>query len=441
MAETRPYRKTQLRAACDLCSAAKVRCDKVRPSCIRCVQNNVHCCYSESRRHGRPSWHKRTPMKRQGAPSGAVLDEPHLTRIHVDQGRIFPTQGMQSPLLTNDLNIPLPLSFGNSIDTTFIQPGTFEPHADISDLANWSPAEPDRILSAGLGTNNLPVIDQSLGDELQNGSSITRDVPSVPTTTSKHDCEARAISILGSMQHGEMRRGLMSCATDPSDAYASLELTPSFDRVIAVNQAALSGWKELMRCSCAQCPHLILLYVSVLSKMLFWYRIAATQSQSSDDTLEYESSTAFIDLGNLSACNKRIPTTEESPTVDRFKVRPTTIQIGNLNLDEDSQANLRSVILLRELRNTENAIQALKDVDRKSIINKAEEAVRSTVEWAISLVTSSSSHFENAFFTLSAAFSGYPEGMTLGGFTVGSPAIHATGVSPFPRKLALSSNT
>ncbi|KAI0453334.1 hypothetical protein F5B21DRAFT_286679 [Xylaria acuta] len=97
-------------------------------------------------------------------------------------------------------------------------------------------------------------------------------------TASTHDCEAQAIAILRSIQHGEMYEGATSCSINPI-LYAALNFRPRFDRVLATNKATLNGCARLMKFSCALCPHKILLHVSILSKVLFWYRVAATEKK------------------------------------------------------------------------------------------------------------------------------------------------------------------
>src|SRR5690349_4714671 len=41
----------KMRASCDACSRAKVKCDKVRPTCQRCGNMSICCNYSPSMRY------------------------------------------------------------------------------------------------------------------------------------------------------------------------------------------------------------------------------------------------------------------------------------------------------------------------------------------------------------------------------------------------------
>ncbi|KAH8781017.1 hypothetical protein F5883DRAFT_483824 [Diaporthe sp. PMI_573] len=65
-ASVTPIRK--LKDSCDLCSSSKVRCDKTKPACSRCVSLGHSCSYSPARRAGRP--HRiHTQSKKGHSPS------------------------------------------------------------------------------------------------------------------------------------------------------------------------------------------------------------------------------------------------------------------------------------------------------------------------------------------------------------------------------------
>lgn len=191
---------------------------------------------------------------------------------------------------------------------------------------------------------------------------------------SKHYCEAQVISILRSMQHGELHEGATSCATNPVQ-YAGLNLRPSFDRVLATNKAALDGCARLMECSCALCPHIILLHVSILSKVLFWYRIAAANESRDPRATE---SRDGVSTGGSSQ--------EDPPTPAQFGVVPTEVQISMLSLDAGDEASLRRMLLLRELHRTRKAIDELMNVDSTALEN-GDDLVRSSVAWSLGGIT------------------------------------------------------
>lgn len=330
----------RFRTACDPCSTAKVRCDKKHPACGRCTQINLKCSYSESRKHGRQSWRKRLAHDR--TKTTTTENRPLVPAKPTARITVADQDGWESLLAgpSEQLTWEAHLNVEQNCDTNLLSLWPSDGVLNTSEFDSWNLAVP---------------------------TSTEPSSASISTNSSTHNCEAEAISILNSMQHGEMYQGLTSCSTDPAQAYAPLILSPSFDRVLAVNKAAREGWNKLVRCSCALCPHLLLLYTSILSKMLFWYRIAATEKLEDDSA-------------SSSGSSRYSP--DEAPTVDRFSVRPTAIQVGMLSLDAEDQAHMRRVLLLRELQTTEKAIDDLMNVDRTSL-ESADEFIRTGVQWAL----------------------------------------------------------
>ncbi|CAG9981130.1 unnamed protein product [Clonostachys byssicola] len=178
------------------------------------------------------------------------------------------------------------------------------------------------------------------------GAKAASSEPGSRKTT--HDCEAQAVSILRSLQNNEMSEGATSCTTT---RYSDLNLSPSFDGVLATNKLALNSWKRLMECTCAECPHLILLYVAILSKMLFWYYIIAEKSLSTGGSGQDSAGDSII-----------VDTpTHGPPKIREFDVLPTKVQVGLLDIDPEDQAIMRRAVLLRELRAMEQAIAEFSD--------------------------------------------------------------------------------
>lgn len=117
---------------------------------------------------------------------------------------------------------------------------------------------------------------------------------------------------------------------------------PSLDTILYANKCALSGVVKLLDCACAQHPHLANLYMSIITKMLSLYEIAANTVVSS------------------SGCpSTASPASAAHNLLGSSLVHTTTIQVGVFDLDEEDQATLQHGILLRQLRKMENAIEKL----------------------------------------------------------------------------------
>ncbi|KAJ2990599.1 hypothetical protein NUW58_g758 [Xylaria curta] len=301
-------------------------------------------------------------------------DEPGLNDLL--ESSVLPLAEVQDPVTFSDFTQHG--QCGSSVHgPTWSFPDGAQPviEIDLGSIENWESSDLLPSVSPIGGSLNATVPSQG-------GATLGPSPGASPasTTNNTHDCEARAISILCSLQHGEMHPGATSCSTNPT-RYADLNLTPSFDRVLSVNKDALDGWSKLMECSCASCPHLLILYLSILSKMAFWYGIAATERSQPPVNTEASTKAPNSSKGTMSSPSLRYP-----PTVDQFSVRPTRIQVGILSLDAEDQANLRRILLLRELRRAKMAIDELMRVDR-SALQEANEAVRRSVQWSLGGIT------------------------------------------------------
>lgn len=218
----------KLRATCDACSAAKVKCDRKQPACDRCRTNSFTCSYSPSRRHGKHAWkryseHGLTPQAMTPAPE-PVINLNGGDGLGGGTGSGRGSGGREGePFFDFD-------ALGDG----------FEVHSDSTDQALGMD------LRSGPGTSN----------SLWNGeTSIPTDIsisePLLPRTPS-FDSEAEAFSALHSLHICTMlhtdRPGLAN--QTPARTYTRFgEVTdrmPPLDKVLYFNRAAISTLQELL---------------------------------------------------------------------------------------------------------------------------------------------------------------------------------------------------
>lgn len=77
MATTSKQRQPRLRASCDGCFLAKVKCSKARPICSRCLTCGIECRYSPSSRAGKPKASE--SAKNQQHPTAPSSMAPSVT--------------------------------------------------------------------------------------------------------------------------------------------------------------------------------------------------------------------------------------------------------------------------------------------------------------------------------------------------------------------------
>ncbi|KAK2624559.1 hypothetical protein QTJ16_005752 [Diplocarpon rosae] len=83
--ESNKPKSSKLRASCDTCFLAKVKCSKTRPICSRCLACGADCTYSPSSRAGKPKSGRR-PAAQEPNHSVSALEE--------SGGRQYPTPSM-----------------------------------------------------------------------------------------------------------------------------------------------------------------------------------------------------------------------------------------------------------------------------------------------------------------------------------------------------------
>lgn len=348
-----PRCRTRLRRACDGCSVAKVKCDrKDLVACDRCQLNEIECTFSVSRRYGKQSWSKRVASQ---------CDPQHQQHDHRAQaGRTGVGRGGSDVYFFSSLDVGDVVFDGTPFWGEDGFAATYGDMAIDMDMASTEPPALPRPLrtNEGLtfGDESTTTATSSLAS-VSSAASVSLSLP--PTHAAPfepdaarrcslpHDCEAQALAILQSLQHspaapprdnlGSVSEGgavsykpsiwpqppdTGATAPSPTTASAGADVLPSLDEVLLVNKTGLQRFAKLVDCTCVVTPHLALLYLALLAKMLFWYREAAT-----------------------GGC------------VDRL--HPTQIRMGMLDLDDEDQASMLRVIVLRELRKVEALVERL----------------------------------------------------------------------------------
>ncbi|KND94846.1 hypothetical protein TOPH_00049 [Tolypocladium ophioglossoides CBS 100239] len=329
----------RLRLACDACNAAKVRCGKTHP-CERCTQNHQECRYSASRRHG-----KRPRQRKTGPEPEAPCSPPSSAMATPAAAAASTMMSDFSEFIWGDGNEGS-LHAAFSLDNV---PESLEGLAhhdmamalDLDGACGTSPAEPWRSPEPMANADQLPPSEamhppEKTASAEQRLASMGTAAPSVTSQSSDslhakqaHDCETLALRVLDSLHYSPTGGQTVNTCKGPHTAADGTALAnsashmPSVDTVLSANQAALTNLTPLLKCPCARSPHIALLHTAILSKAIFWYRVAVT---------------ARHHAGGV-------------------ELRPMKIKLGMLDLDDDDQATLQRAVLLREIRKAERVIE------------------------------------------------------------------------------------
>ena len=110
----RPSKPWKLRQTCDLCSEAKVKCDKGNPVCGRCDRLSYECVYSPARRFGRPRPRSPRSQDRDGATNDESVKDYTAPPTLARPAELNPTTQHQE--FADCVNEPLPDCFSDDAD-------------------------------------------------------------------------------------------------------------------------------------------------------------------------------------------------------------------------------------------------------------------------------------------------------------------------------------
>ncbi|KAF2804760.1 uncharacterized protein BDZ99DRAFT_502226 [Mytilinidion resinicola] len=323
-AETKPRK---LRASCDACSRAKVKCDKVRPTCHRCGNMGICCNYSLSMRLGKPRKNRSMDMSlmRDVSPAsscgafGSRLDmRPRTTASTAESspepidpfffGPNTPEYPYQdafmagfnsrySPESTTGPSLPgyhtedlflapsseplfsTPLShFPSSyhtgaLSTPITMPGHSTPFP--------APQNTHYSMSSQAPTHYYPPDAQSYFSPKYTPDPTTTPAalrplptPSAAPTSSPlaardhHDCTDVAFATLGAL--------CAPPAYQPSAAdFGTASGLPSLDAVLATTKDAVDKVATLLGCPCSANPHYSTTVAFTIIKILAWHQAVA----------------------------------------------------------------------------------------------------------------------------------------------------------------------
>ncbi|KAM6530168.1 hypothetical protein FALCPG4_008293 [Fusarium falciforme] len=303
-----PRLQTKLRSSCDACGQAKIKCDRSRPACSRCIAQGLGCVYGVSRKAGKP------PRRRLASPpqvqSSPVMPEmPKIGLTCNDEG---------------DLDMMLGLS-----ETSMLIDDPFSTSHDV--FQPWLP----------LDSLESPAI-------LEPAESSTATTPS--TTTARQFCTQESKDI--------MRRLYCANPTAPiSDGVPARTL--DLGSVLTRNRDVAGRLGLLLKCPCARLPHTAMLYASIISRVLLWYKQAISNTNgtgaSCPPTPEAPGSTPSSTSGDS------LSSSGAGAISDKIgvSVLPTALTVGTFQShDHDLQMALTNTLILSELKSVGSLITA-----------------------------------------------------------------------------------
>ncbi|MCJ1244107.1 hypothetical protein MMC30_001305 [Trapelia coarctata] len=349
----------KLRASCNACNQAKVKCTKTRPTCARCAKHrDIECVYSVSLRAGkRPAQNNDARFKKLGQP---LVDSPG------GDARFRPS-GIHPDVRGNDARSRSPVQSAMDIaDEWALDPSAT---ADLMSMEN------DMYLTM-VGYDRASLDPPSLFDtsssspssSLCQNPSNTSSFDSLRDTWYQHLPDAFNASpfIFQPRQPSSLFSSTPSCPTSPLQSPSTPALSsvcccfktvlqtltnlqafssipcPTFDVALAHNKEAVTLCSAALRCVCPGDTTFVFLIVSLIDKILSVYQ---------------------------SSCNAWSQSTPASSTSPASVPTIARVTLGVYSLDQEDEERIKMEFLRMELRKVEALVSKLKEKASKGHVD------------------------------------------------------------------------
>ncbi|KAL9065194.1 MAG: hypothetical protein Q9161_008393 [Pseudevernia consocians] len=321
--QQQPQRK--LRASCDGCYSAKLKCTKQRPTCPRCVSLGLVCRYSPSQRTGKPR--RRNPQQqpsRQPTPNSGwgfnVSNDPQSAGSSMSHSQA---------MVTTSLQAFEPFQHASKISSAFRDrlPSASPSVAEDEDLlGQWS-----ERLTTGCNDSLMQLSEYFTGfpDGSMTGNLSISHLPMqkhpAPADPKACDCFDFLLQALHVMQTKSLNPHSLA-----------------LDTILSDSKNMISRGEALLNCSCSENGTLIMLLASLVAEHLSFLQAATTAASAADSGSPTTTSTA---TGSTTAST---PNSENQATASYA----SRLTIGNYMVDREDEARLRIEIILMELQKT-----------------------------------------------------------------------------------------
>lgn len=402
----------KLRESCISCSRSKVKCDKEKPTCGRCVRRGLPCEYMVSRRTGRtrvigverpPTTTAATTTTTTTAGtttvgtmtvdcSLATTTVNHTSPPHrADTGstaappqRALPAVTAQSPAITTRPS-PKPTHLQSPPSDTELWNSILSPNASSStDLSSLLSVNTDiRQLFASLSPSQLDGPDSmdtdlhahGLGElSVADPSSLMHDLegpehPPLPDSMAKAQpcCLALCLDILSRLFPNAQASCERPGSQDGSGRFCTIE------SVIEDNKQIIDTVQTVLECRCAEDEYVATLVSLIVFKVMGWY-VAVARDRSSDPIRD-------DDLSWVSGGSSGSDTRRHSASSFEEQVLHLPAIVGSYCVDGHHQSRMAAQLVLSELYRVQRLV---------TLVGRRLEAIRHRSLNADSTSTSSS---------------------------------------------------
>ncbi|KAK9418012.1 putative Zn(2)-C6 fungal-type domain-containing protein [Seiridium unicorne] len=401
----------KLRDSCEACATSKVRCNKEKPSCLRCTKRGLICEYVVTRRVGRKKYGRSSGTGDEGSSSSAALNPTSATDEAIDAGNMVflspvqtadttgwfsttpatpvsehlssagaETRPRRTPGPAMALNtfaqglhmteevLPLPCDdFNIDFDSYFASPESFLSHElrgltdgfavttaaqDMGDAFSTAESASDEISMATiLHSDTVAGTRSSVAPQVMRSHQFL----GVPQNAPSHSCLARALSLMGQLVPSRLQH----CSKNRPHELEEPWSMPSVHSVIVKNKEVLGAISTILQCACAQDGHLLVILCVIVSRVLNWYGIAARRCpmDDSEGNVDQHGSGDFTVRNHPS--NTRSENASQQLDWTANTVPLAVAAAGDYPLQGEDSARMRSQLVLSELHRVQRLVGEL----------------------------------------------------------------------------------
>ncbi|KAF2686594.1 hypothetical protein K458DRAFT_402193 [Lentithecium fluviatile CBS 122367] len=353
----------KLRSSCDICASAKVKCDRERPVCQRCINSGMRCNYSVSRRMGKP------PRKdANGNPVPKKSDRKNAERR---TSTLSTPESESSKTIDDNIagGIPDPfaeMNFDNSIlnfdqsptlpwqDLNFLaSSNNFACHGDaflntsgfmalensMAFMDNWGHTEQHNELHRVSSNSSEPA-------SIHSAEQSPSPSPRLPQPQHHHrsgHSRKESCTNLASATLQNLHLPQSSCQSNPTSAPNGPAPTASIDQVLATNRRAVQTFHQLLQCPCSSNSGMVLALSLIILKILSSYT-AIGRSASSRPA--------------RSVISDNASGTSTPWEGERGMVMDIPISMGAYQIDAEDEMHLKLQLVINELRKVSKLVDS-----------------------------------------------------------------------------------
>ncbi|ORY65287.1 uncharacterized protein BCR38DRAFT_340734 [Pseudomassariella vexata] len=378
MSSSAKSRQPRLRASCDGCFLAKVKCSKARPICSRCLACGIECRYSPSSRAGKPksdahashhasAGHDLTERHRMGEDTNMTYNtRPSEHLFKIETGWTTPPTSVDGSMSRNpSISTGLSLmgveeQMMNEHDSMSAPPEMYPasmpwtpptdlscaPYGDVAVSVAQMPGAHvrsqsfDLSMTAPMGWSDPSTHDMMAYSHMPTPSSMPSNYFPSPTATP----HIRPASSRHKPSSSTSAGGSCNCFTVCLQSLqhlhnASGQVSPPFDLVLSLNRKAVEGCAAML--SCSKCMNrsgthtAAMLLATVMGKITSFYRNA---------------SHSYFENGSMGMSSHSSPPSALG------------VSLGAYQLNSEDGRWLELEILARELRKLEEVYARFREV-------------------------------------------------------------------------------